>query len=182
MSNQFIKHEMKLLFTKIESIYRGFLNLEKRRFEGSKVPHEVYVQPDVAAVLAVTEDGKVYVTVQPRVGRGVSNSIEIPAGRVEEGDTPEITARKELKQETGCEAGELIFLGAYFFDPACCTSKTYLYLARDAKQVGNLELDGGEVLEPYTISYDEFKHMITTGVICDGNSVLAYEKAREYLE
>ena len=66
---------------------------------------------------------------QYRVG-AARETLEIPAGTLEEGEDPAVCAIRELKEETGYSAGEWKPLGFFFSSPGFCTEKMFLFLAR----------------------------------------------------
>jgi 8-oxo-dGTP pyrophosphatase MutT (NUDIX family) len=73
---------------------------------------------------------------------------------VDEGETPEEAARRELREETGYEAERWTELGHVLPNPAIQMNRTYTYLARGARRVGDPEFDGTEdcrlVLRPWS--------------------------------
>ena len=70
---------------------------------------------EYAAVLAVTDDGRIPLVRQfrPAVEEW---TLEFPSGHVDDGETPEQAMRRELLEETGCEAGDLVDLGLFHVD------------------------------------------------------------------
>ncbi|MCX6512410.1 MAG: NUDIX hydrolase [Actinobacteria bacterium] len=70
--------------------------------------------------------------------------LEAPAGTLDvAGEEPAVAARRELREEVGVEADELLYLGSSFNSPGFCDQVTHLYLARDLRSVGR-ELTGSE--------------------------------------
>lgn len=175
----------KLDITSRERISTGFLKVDRVKItlpNNQEIAREVLQKPDVVAILAVTSNGEVYLTKQPRAGVGNLESIEIPAGLIEEGELPEVSARRELEEETGCTLTQsLIDLGKFVGDPACCTSITNLFLALDVEKSKVLDLDDDEYLETFTKNVSEVYSMLEKGEIMDANSVIALERARKYL-
>ena len=176
---------MELNVVRRDKLYDGFLKLESLNIKlpnGKEICREVLKKPDVIAIVAVNKDGEAYLTKQPRAGINKLSSIEIPAGIIEAGEKPEVSAERELLEETGCKAPEgLISLGKYVGDPACSTSVTYLFLALNVEKVSELQLDDDEYLESFTKSISEVYEMIECGEIMDANSIIAMERARKYL-
>lgn len=176
---------MELDVVRRDRLYDGFLKLESLKIKlpnGKEICREVLKKPDVIAIVAVTKEGEVYLTKQPRAGINNLSSIEIPAGISEAGEEPKVSAERELLEETGCEAPEgLISLGKYVGDPACSTSVTYLFLALNVEKVSELALDDDEYLESFTKPISEVYEMIECGEIVDANSIIAMERARKHL-
>src|SRR4051794_701915 len=74
--------------------------------DGRTVQREIVEHAPGAAVVAVDADGQVLLVRQPRPAVGMS-MLELPAGLVDEGETPIECARRELAEETGYHAGHL---------------------------------------------------------------------------
>lgn len=167
--------EMK--FNNKEVVYQGkFIGIEKREFclpTGETQVHEVMLKKDVVAILAVTAENKIYFTVQPRAGKADMESLEIPAGTVEQGEDKFEAAKRELLEETGCESEEWIELGHFYGDPACCNSRTTLYYANNCKKTSEQNLDEGEYLNLSLINISDLPKYISSGKIEDANSLTA---------
>lgn len=175
---------MKLNIIARERITNGFLKVDVVRIllpNQKEIVREVLKKPNAVAVLAITEDGEVLLTKQPRAGINNLESIEIPAGLMEKGEAPEVSAERELLEETGFALGhDLISLGKFVSDPACSTSVTHLFLALKVRKVGEQHLDDDEYLECFTTPISEAYRMLENGAIIDANSVIALERARKY--
>ncbi len=74
-------------------------------------------------------------------------TVEFPAGAVDPGEAPQAAAARELIEETGYKAAELIPLGAVNPNPAFMTNKTHTYLARGLTKVAEQSLDLHEFVE-----------------------------------
>ena len=102
--------------------------------------------PEWANVLALTADAMVPMVRQFRHGsREVS--LELPGGVVEPGQTPMETARRELMEETGYEAGELELLCRLRPNPAIQDNAIHTFLARGARPTGRTAFDENEELD-----------------------------------
>ena len=170
---------------KKENKYSGFLKLDEleiRLPNNEIISREVIKKKNSVCIVPVTKDGRIYLTKQPRAGRNVIDSIEIPAGLIEEDDDNfEMTARRELLEETGCVSGKMIELMTFFSDPACCTSETHLFLALDVKQVQKQKLDFDEFLTVFDISIEEAYQLLEQGKIKDVNSIIGLLKSKNYI-
>ncbi|MEM1030866.1 MAG: NUDIX hydrolase [Myxococcota bacterium] len=131
---------------------RRWLTLREQRVRlgtGAEIDEfHLLESPDWVAVLARRhEDGAVGVVEQYRHGAARA-SLELPAGVVDEGETPEAAARRELREETGYEAREWTELLTVCPDPSRGTSTAYIFFADGALEVGRPSLDAGEDLQP----------------------------------
>jgi ADP-ribose pyrophosphatase len=90
---------------------------------------------DYAAVLALTDDGRVPLVRQfrPAVEQW---TLELPSGLVDEGETPEQAIRRELREETGCEAEEFVHLGRFHLDSGRMATSQNAFFATGVRQVG----------------------------------------------
>jgi ADP-ribose pyrophosphatase len=94
-----------------QSIFRTqWFDLVAKNVSGDPAPHYSIATRDYVSVFAVTAQGNFVLVRQyrPAVER---MTLELPSGHVDEGDTPEDAARKELREETGFIAEKLILLG-----------------------------------------------------------------------
>jgi ADP-ribose pyrophosphatase len=96
----------------------------------------------------------------------------VPAGTIDLNEQPDITAARELIEETGYKAGKITKLREWFVSPGIMSEVMHLYLCEDLEAVGaNLELD--ENLEPVVFHWDEAMAMVADGRICDAKTMLA---------
>jgi len=95
-------------------------------------PYFTINAPDFAVVVAITREGQLLMV---RQFRPAANAItlELPAGHVEKGETPEEAARKELLEETGYEADTFELVATLSPSTARFTNRLYCFFARDAR-------------------------------------------------
>jgi len=135
-----------------EICYQGFYRLERLRlrhrlFAGGMSPpivREVIEIGDVAAVLLYDpRRDEVVMIEQFRVGARDDPRgpwlLEIVAGLIEPGETPEEVARREALEEAGCAVTELLPVTAFYVSPAKTSQRTWLYLGRvDSARAGGV--------------------------------------------
>ena len=90
---------------------------------------------DYAAVLAVTEDGRIPLVRQFRPAIE-ERSLELPSGLIEVGEEPEGTARRELLEEVGCAAERLELIGRFDMDSGRMQTREYAFYAPSVRVVG----------------------------------------------
>ena len=116
--------------------------------------------PDYNAVIAITEQGRLLAVRQyrPAVERF---TIELPSGNIDPGETPESSARRELREETGYEAGELELLGSMRPDVGRLGTRVWYFFAVGVRPVENWKPEEG--VEVLTYSMDELARAILDG-------------------
>ena len=100
---------------------------------------------------------------------------ELPSGLIDEGETPDEAAVREVREETGYEVDELIPLGKLHPSFGATDETIYLYAARLGEMTGK-DLDPLEEIETDTVSIDTFKKMIADGTICHGGALAAWAR------
>ena len=110
--------------------------------------HNVWVMevPTWVNIIPITTDGEVILVNQYRFGMDKS-SMEIPGGMADLNEDPMEAAMRELKEETGYEAKEVIEIGRVESNPAIMSNHTYTYLVLDCEKSSNQDLDGTEDIE-----------------------------------
>ena len=106
--------------------------------------------------------------------------LELPAGKLEPGEEEDTAAAglRELKEETGATADEIISLGVFY--PTCgyCNEKIYLYAAKGL-HFGEQNLDRDEFIEVTKISFAQAVRYVMDGTIKDGKSIAIILKLNE---
>lgn len=104
---------------------------------------------------------------------------EIPAGRLDEGEEPESCARRELKEETGCDAERFEHLLTFYTTPGFIDEKIHVYLATGIV-AGDAARETDEFLEPAPMSLSRALQLIRDGEIKDGKTIVALLFAAGY--
>lgn len=166
-----------------EEIYHGkIVHLYKdtvRLPNGRLATREVMRHPGAVAIVPITDDGNVILVWQYRYPFAEA-MLEIPAGKLDPDEMPEACARRELSEETGADAAELISLGVYYPSVAVLDEKIHLFLARGLTQSAS-HPDEDEFLHVETRPLDTLVEQILRGEIPDGKTQTAVLKAW-YLE
>lgn len=131
---------------------------------------------DWVIILPLTADGEVVMVRQYRHGiEGVC--LELPGGLVDPDDaSPEATARRELREETGYEAMDFSLLGSCFPQPAVLDNRCFFILANNARLAYQPQPDPGEDIEVVRFALDEVPNLIRNGQISNGMVQLAFYK------
>lgn len=148
--------------------------------DGRKARREVVLHSGGASVVALDSGGYVYLVRQWRYPFA-SAMLEIPAGKLEDGEDPAHCAVRELREETGMAAGQLISLGDHYPTPAYCSEVLRIYLALDLVHVGQ-RLDDGEFLEAVKIPFEEAFLMVIRGELRDAKTQIGLLKTWHWLK
>jgi ADP-ribose pyrophosphatase len=108
--------------------------------DGREADREVVAHPGAVAVVARTGDGLLLVR-QPREAVGEEALLELPAGKLDEGEDPLATARRELAEEVGKGARRWKRLTSFYTSPGFADEECHVYLAEDLYDEG---ADSGE--------------------------------------
>ena len=128
---------------------------------GKEASREIVEHPGSAAIVPVTTDGKVLFVRQFRYSTG-EYLLELPAGLIDEGEDPEETAKRELVEETGFEAGTIRELAKVYISPGYTKEITAIYLAEDCRPVEH-EDDEDEPIQLFPVPLTEIQQMLTPG-------------------
>ncbi|HIS72166.1 MAG TPA: NUDIX hydrolase [Candidatus Scatomorpha pullicola] len=167
-----------------KTLYEGVIvNVRLDRAElvnGDVVRREVVEHPGGVTVIPVEEDGTVWCVRQFRYPFQ-REMLEVPAGKLEIGEKPLPAAVRELSEETGLEAGRMIYLGACCTSPGFSTEVLHIYLALELKH-GDAHPDEDEFLNVEKHSLETLTEMVMSGEIDDAKTIIAVLKARRFLE
>ncbi|HXI83561.1 MAG TPA: NUDIX hydrolase [Verrucomicrobiae bacterium] len=132
-------------------------------------PHEMFVleQPNWVNVIPLTPDEQVVMVKQWRHGTR-SVHLETPGGLMDDGETPEQCARRELLEETGYDMGSIVRLGTVHPNPAIQNNRQYYILAKDCHRVSDPKLDLAEDIAVKLVPLADIPQMIETGEITHG--------------
>jgi ADP-ribose pyrophosphatase len=159
----------------LTTIYKGRVvefNLEEAHLpNGQTVQLEILRHPGASAVVPLQEDGRVVMIRQYRHAAG-GMIYEVPAGRLDPGETPLDCARRELAEEVGREATKWKPLGSIWTTPGFTDEKIHLFLARHLTPVSQA-LERDEVIEVVERPLEEAIAMIRHGEINDGKTICA---------
>lgn len=157
------------------------LYVDKAELEdGQVVNREVIRHPGGVCVLPINEKGEVLFVKQFRYPFG-KVMTEIPAGKLEWGESHHECGLRELKEETGCTCDEYIYLGNLIPTPAYCGEVIHMYLARGL-HYGEQDLDENEFLDVERIPFEKAVEMAVNNEFPDAKTQLAILKAKLYLD
>ena len=165
-----LSSELKFKGTVID-VYSDRVLLEN----GKEAGRDVVRHPGGVCIVALTEDKQVYLVRQFRYPHG-KVLTEIPAGKLEWGESHLECGKRELREETGNTADEFTYLGCLLPTPAYDSEVIHMYLAKGLHK-DKQKLDEDEFLEAFTVPFDKALEMVMNGEIEDAKTQLALLKA-----
>ncbi len=141
---------------------------------GKKAARNKITHNGGSAVLPITKEGNVILVEQYRYG--ISQiTLEIPAGKLENGEDPAACALRELQEEVACSTKELISLGTIAVTPAYDSEIIYIYMA-ECDESGQQNLDEDEFLKLHKVPMERAVQMVLDGTITDAKTQIAILK------
>jgi ADP-ribose pyrophosphatase len=167
---------------KSEKIFSGrIISLQVDEVElpnGKTSKREIIKHPGAVAILPITDDGKIVMVEQYR--KALERTlVEIPAGKLEKGEDPEDSARRELEEETGYVCANLDWLISFYTSPGFADEIVHVYIATGlSKKENAAALDEDEFVNIVELSLTEAKQYIEAKKIYDAKTAYAVQ----YLE
>jgi ADP-ribose pyrophosphatase len=173
-----------IISSHVDQSYRVFtLRHDRARSPRTHQTHDFYIleSPAWVNIIPLTAENNVVLIRQYRLGiRDIA--LEIPGGLVEDSDSPEEAARRELWEETGYRAETMIPLGFVHPNPAIQNNRCYTFLARNAQPTGRRNQDEREDIEVVMKPLSDIPRLIREGTITHALVIAAfYRFFMEYL-
>jgi ADP-ribose pyrophosphatase len=172
-----------------ETLCQNYFRIDRyrvrhRTFAGGwlgPVEREVFERGHAVGVLLYDPDlDRVALIEQFRVGSLAAGrspwSIEVVAGIVEEGETAEDVARREVTEEAGCTVGELVEIADFIISPGACSETIQMFCGRiDSRTVGGLHglAEENEDIRVFTLATDEALAWMADGRIANAVGMVA---------
>ncbi|MBY0597445.1 NUDIX hydrolase [Bacillus bingmayongensis] len=142
---------------------------------GEVSKREIVNHPGAVAIIAVTDEEKIVLVEQYRKALE-KEIVEIPAGKLEPGEKPEITAIRELEEETGYVCDKMEFITSFYTSPGFADEILYVYKATGLKKKENkAALDEDEFVELMEVSLEEAVELMKNQRIHDAKTMFAVQ-------
>lgn len=146
--------------------------------DGSLAEREMVEHPGGVAIVSVKGD-RVLLIKQFRIAVG-REVVELPAGRVEDGESPEYCARRELEEELGYRAGGLLHLASYYASVGFTDERMDIFLALDLEETEK-KPEWDERIEAIEIPLDEVETRLESGEFDDSKTIIGLYRLLSYL-
>ncbi len=167
-----------------QPIYQGnILDVERLTIElpnGKTATRDIIRNPGASVVVPITEDGQIILVEQFRKPND-RVFIELPAGKLDQGEDPAACAARELKEETGYSAEKLVKILNLYPAPAFADEILHIYMATGLS-CGECQPDEDEFISAKAYPLEEALSMIDKGIICDAKTVAGILMAVRLLE
>ncbi len=147
--------------------------------DGQERTYDLVSHRGSITLVPVDEQGRLLFVSQYRLGAGTT-LLELPAGVLEPDEDPLEGAGRELREETGMAAREILKIGEIYLAPGYSSEHMVIYLARDLYS-NPLPADVDEFLSLEAIPIEEAYRMATTGRFTDGKTLAALLLAKSHL-
>jgi ADP-ribose pyrophosphatase len=148
--------------------------------DGKKTTREIAEHPGASAGVVFNEKKEVLLVRQYRKA-AEAVLVEIPAGKLDPGETPEQCVVREVEEETGVLIEKPQKLSEFFPSPGFTNEKMYIFLAR-AKSLGSTHQMEDECIWSGFVPFEEALNKIKTGEIQDAKSIIGLLLARDFLQ
>jgi ADP-ribose pyrophosphatase len=146
---------------------------------GAETKLDIVEHIGAVTILPVDADGNIWFVRQYRHAIGIE-ILELPAGTLVPGETPEVCADRETREEIGMGAKKFQKIGAFYLAPGYSTEFMHVFLATDLFDAP-LAGDSDEFLAIERIPIKQVVNMVQTGKFIDGKTLAVFQLARPYL-
>jgi ADP-ribose pyrophosphatase len=157
-----------------KELYKGNiidLNLVRVKLpNGKESTREIVIHPGASVVIPIAQNGDLYMVRQFRKPLE-REMLELPAGKLDKGESPEACALRELNEETGLEAGWIKHVISVHSTPGFCNEVLHLFAAGELKE-GTAHSDEDEFVSCERVALNDLLNMIFKGEITDAKTII----------
>ena len=127
---------------------------------------------EAVLIIARTQNDKYLIVIQNRIN-GIT-SVEFPSGYIEENESIEIAANRELKEETGYISNNIYILDSYYTQLGIDSGIVNIALANNCVKVSNQKFDDSEYINYMEVTFEEIEELIRLNYIKSAGNKLAF--------
>lgn len=146
---------------------------------GVVVTLDVIKHPGAALVVPLGSEGVTLIRQYRHCAAGYL--WEAPAGTLNPGETPEQCARREIVEEAGLVADELVYAGKIFTAPGFCDEQIHIFIATRTREAPPHRDDDEVITDVRTFSFDECLRMVADGTIEDAKTIAGLLHAQHFM-
>ena len=157
-------------------------NLERlhvRLPDGNERDYDMVSHNDSVTIIPYDKGGNIWFVSQFRMGCECE-LLELPAGVMNDGEKPETSAAREIREETGFAAGKLTYLGSAYLAPGYASENNHIFLAEDLTRAP-LNMDEDEFISTSQYPVKKAYEMAENGRIHDSKSLAAMLLAQKHI-
>lgn len=151
---------------KIINVYNDVVSIENKNITSYR---EIVEHNGGVCAVIKTKDNKIKFVRQYRYAFG-EFLLELPAGKIEKGEDPDLAIAREVEEEVGVSANKIIKVGRMYPSPGYCTEIIYLYYVDDYDDCEK-HFDIDEDLDLFEYTYQEALELIENGKIVDAKTI-----------
>ncbi|MCX7749750.1 MAG: NUDIX hydrolase [Clostridia bacterium] len=138
--------------------------------DGKKSSRDIVYHPGASVVIPMNEKGELYMVRQYRKPIN-KEMLELPAGKLDLGEDPAVCAERELKEETGLEAGKVKHIMSVHSTPGFSNEVLHMYVATELQE-GEACADEGEFISSERVPVSQLVQMVLDHEITDAKSII----------
>jgi ADP-ribose pyrophosphatase len=169
---------------KSEEVFNGKLLhvfYDEAKLPNGRISSREWIKhPGASAIVPIFENGDVMLVNQFRYP-SQQIFLEVPAGKIDEGENPHQTAVRELKEETGLSCEELHYVGHFFPAIGYADEVIHIYVAIKLTHNENAT-DDDEFVQKERVPFSKAIELIYSGEINDGKTICCLLRAQKYLK
>jgi ADP-ribose pyrophosphatase len=168
-------HRKEIYQGNIFDVHRVHIQLPDER----EKDYDLVIHDKAVVLVPIDQNGNILFVQQFRLGAN-QVLLELPAGVLNEGETPENCAKREIREETGMAACNLQKIGEMYITPGYCTEYQYIFLAQGLRD-DPLSSDADEFIHVRRITIEHAYEMVRRGEINDAKTLAALLLAQPFL-
>jgi ADP-ribose pyrophosphatase len=147
--------------------------------DGRTATRDIVRHPGASVIIPLNEKGEIYMVKQYRKPLE-KVSLELPAGKLDPGEDPLDCAKRELMEETGLKAGNIVYLASIHSTPGFSDEVLHMYVAVELVEGKNCA-DADEFISTEKYKVEDLTDMILSGNITDAKSIIGIFMAEKII-